>query len=220
MKVGVYCSGAGSRIRLFYNHSLNLKYDVEFSSICWDGTEFIVKDNIAELCRKNGLKYHVFARNESEVARERRQRFNDWIANIFEEDKLDYLFCFGSQIFDRNTVNEYGNRIINFHPSVLPMFPGLNAASKSLSSNALIVGNTAHFVREDVDRGPIVLQNIIFRSAQTTVDTILNGQLAMIAQIYIWLKNNRVFIDDERAWVSGGLYDFSGSFIPSLDIKW
>jgi phosphoribosylglycinamide formyltransferase-1 len=55
----------------------------------------------------------------------------------------------------------FHNRILNIHPSLLPSFPGLEAQRQALEYGVRYAGCTVHFVDEDVDAGPIVLQAVV-----------------------------------------------------------
>jgi len=55
-------------------------------------------------------------------------------------------------------IREFPNRILNIHPSLLPSFPGLDAQHQALAHGVKITGCTVHFVDEDLDAGPIVIQ--------------------------------------------------------------
>jgi len=55
-------------------------------------------------------------------------------------------------------VNRWFDRLINIHPSLLPEFKGADAVSDAIKAGAKISGCTVHFVREEMDAGPIILQ--------------------------------------------------------------
>jgi len=63
------------------------------------------------------------------------------------------------RILTPNFVWRYPNRIINIHPSLLPAFPGAMAYEQAFERGTKIVGVTAHYVSEDLDQGPIILQD-------------------------------------------------------------
>ena len=70
------------------------------------------------------------------------------------------------QILQRPIVKEYENRIINVHPSLLPAFTepgcfGLKVHERVIESGVKVSGATVHFVTEDIDRGPIILQKAV-----------------------------------------------------------
>jgi phosphoribosylglycinamide formyltransferase-1 len=58
-------------------------------------------------------------------------------------------------------VQAFPQRIINVHPSLLPAFPGMDAQKQALEYGAKITGCTVHFVDEDLDHGPIILQRTV-----------------------------------------------------------
>ena len=55
-------------------------------------------------------------------------------------------------------IREFPGRILNIHPSLLPSFPGLDAQHQALAHGVKITGCTVHFVDENLDAGPIVIQ--------------------------------------------------------------
>lgn len=58
-------------------------------------------------------------------------------------------------------VGEWPDRILNIHPSLLPAFPGLDTHARALAAGVRIAGCTVHFVRAQVDSGPIVVQTAV-----------------------------------------------------------
>ena len=63
------------------------------------------------------------------------------------------------RILSPNFVWRYPNRIINIHPSLLPAFPGASAYAQAYERGTKIVGVTSHYVTENLDQGPIILQD-------------------------------------------------------------
>ena len=58
-------------------------------------------------------------------------------------------------------VKAYSNRIMNIHPALLPAFPGLNVQQKAVEHGARFSGCTVHFVNEECDQGPIIIQAVV-----------------------------------------------------------
>lgn len=58
-------------------------------------------------------------------------------------------------------VNAWGDRLINIHPALLPQFPGLDTHARALAAGAKRHGCTVHFVRNEVDSGPIIVQGSV-----------------------------------------------------------
>jgi phosphoribosylglycinamide formyltransferase 1 len=58
-------------------------------------------------------------------------------------------------------IKQFPDRIINIHPSLLPAFPGLDAQQQAIEHGVKVSGCTVHFVDEDLDAGPIILQRVV-----------------------------------------------------------
>src|SRR5436190_22696710 len=58
-------------------------------------------------------------------------------------------------------VKQFPQRILNIHPSLLPAFPGLEAQEQAFAYGVKITGCTVHFVDEELDHGPIVVQRAV-----------------------------------------------------------
>jgi phosphoribosylglycinamide formyltransferase-1 len=58
-------------------------------------------------------------------------------------------------------VKAYSNRIMNIHPALLPSFPGLHVQKKALEHGVRFSGCTVHFVNEECDEGPIIIQAVV-----------------------------------------------------------
>ena len=69
-------------------------------------------------------------------------------------------------------IREFPQRILNIHPSLLPAFPGLDAQHQALAHGVKLTGCTVHFVDQDLDAGPIVLQAAVPVKDDDTVDTL------------------------------------------------
>lgn len=64
------------------------------------------------------------------------------------------------QILTPAVVAQHPNRIINIHPSLLPYHPGANAYKQAFEEGVRVSGCTAHFVTEQLDQGPVILQDV------------------------------------------------------------
>lgn len=116
---------------------------------------------------------------------------SNFILDKFIKYNIDYCFCFGDHILKGKLLDRYKNKIINFHPSVLPLFPGRTAIDKALNSQSIILGNTAHFIDEGVDTGDILTQLIVPKETFYSVgyDGILNLQILLLMNLFQKLTN-------------------------------
>jgi phosphoribosylglycinamide formyltransferase-1 len=81
-------------------------------------------------------------------------------------------------------IRQFPCAILNIHPSLLPAFPGLDAQHQALEHGVRITGCTVHFVDEDLDAGPIVLQAAVPVLDDDTVDVLSKRILAEEHRIY------------------------------------
>jgi phosphoribosylglycinamide formyltransferase-1 len=81
-------------------------------------------------------------------------------------------------------IREFPNRILNIHPSLLPAFPGLDAQHQALAHGVKISGCTVHFVDEDLDAGPIVIQAAVPVMDDDTEETLSARILKQEHRIY------------------------------------
>jgi phosphoribosylglycinamide formyltransferase-1 len=81
-------------------------------------------------------------------------------------------------------IREFPDRILNIHPSLLPSFPGLDAQHQALAHGVKITGCTVHFVDQNLDAGPIVIQAAVPVLDQDTVETLSARILKQEHRIY------------------------------------
>jgi phosphoribosylglycinamide formyltransferase-1 len=81
-------------------------------------------------------------------------------------------------------VASFPNRILNIHPSLLPSFPGLESQRQALEYGVKFAGCTVHFVDENLDAGPIVLQSVVSVKDDDTEDTLSTRILEEEHRIY------------------------------------
>jgi formyltetrahydrofolate deformylase len=99
------------------------------------------------------------------------------------------------RVLTPNFVWRYPNRIINIHPSLLPAFPGALAYVQAYERGAKIIGCTAHFVTEDLDQGPIIIQESFKVLPDDTLETIKNK--GKIAESTALLEAVQLFLNDK-----------------------
>lgn len=81
-------------------------------------------------------------------------------------------------------IREFPQRILNIHPSLLPAFPGLDAQHQALAHGVKYSGCTVHFVDEDLDAGPIILQAVVPVLDEDTAESLSARILAEEHRIY------------------------------------
>ena len=91
-----------------------------------------------------------------------RETYDRQVAAVLEEHKIDLICLAGyMRLVSPFFVAKFPNRILNIHPSLLPSFPGLESQRQALEYGVKVAGCTVHFVDENLDAGPIILQSVV-----------------------------------------------------------
>ena len=110
-----------------------------------------------ESARKRGLPALVVPSKGKE-----RQAYDAEIAAILKEKQVDLICLAGyMRLLSSWFVQQFPNRILNIHPSLLPAFPGLDVHRQALEYGVKVSGCTVHFVDEHLDHGAIIVQKTV-----------------------------------------------------------
>lgn len=122
----------------------------------------VVISNVAdaagiESARKRGLRALVIPSKGKE-----RKAHDAEIAAALKDRHVDLVCLAGyMRLLSPWFVQQFPNRILNIHPSLLPAFPGLDVHRQALAYGVKVSGCTVHFVDEDLDHGAIILQKTV-----------------------------------------------------------
>jgi len=119
-------------------------------------------------------------------------------------------------------VKSFSNRIMNIHPALLPSFPGLHVQKKAIEHGVRFSGCTVHFVNEECDEGPIIIQAVVPVFPDDTEEQLAERILKQEHRIYpraIQLyAEGRLHVAGRRVMVDGLTRDESQILInPNLD---
>jgi phosphoribosylglycinamide formyltransferase-1 len=91
-----------------------------------------------------------------------REAYDRRVVAVLNEHTVDLICLAGyMRLLSPYFVAAFPNRILNIHPSLLPSFPGLESQRQALEYGVKFAGCTVHFVDENLDAGPIVLQAVV-----------------------------------------------------------
>ena len=132
-----------------------------------------------------------------------REAFDALLAEEIERHQPDLVVLAGYlRILSAEFIARFEGRLLNIHPSLLPMFPGLKTHERALAEGIKIHGCTVHFVTADLDHGPIVIQAAVPVRADDTPDTLAARVLAQEHRIYPqavrWFAEGRLEINHGR----------------------
>ena len=114
-----------------------------------------------------------------------RAGFDGALARAIDVHAPDLLLLAGfMRILTPGFVQRYEGRMLNIHPSLLPLFPGLHTHRRALEAGCKVAGATVHFVTADLDHGPIVAQAVVPVLADDTEDVLAARVLAREHVLY------------------------------------
>jgi phosphoribosylglycinamide formyltransferase-1 len=123
------------------------------------------------------------------------------------------------RILDTAFVEAWRDRMVNIHPSLLPAFPGLHPQRQALAAGVKFSGCTVHFVRAEVDTGPIIAQAAVPVHAGDTEEILSRRILAAEHRLYPMavrlIAEGRLRIKGDTVWVSGAVPLEIALFNPS-----
>jgi phosphoribosylglycinamide formyltransferase 1 len=196
--LGILLSGRGSNFEAIADNVASGKLDANLAVVISNRPD---APGI-ESARRRGLEALVIP--SKGVAREEHDRLT---AAALEDHKVDLVCLAGyMRLLSPWLVQQFPNRILNIHPSLLPAFPGLDAQKQAVDYGVKISGCTVHFVDTDLDHGAIILQKTV-----PVLDTDDDHMLA--ARI---LEQEHVAYSEAIRIVLEGKYTISGRRVVML----
>ena len=141
-----------------------------------------------------------------------RESFDRAVASKLDEWQPELLVLAGfMRILSPAFVARYAGKILNIHPALLPRFPGLDTHQRVLDAGDEWHGSTVHFVTEELDGGPRILQGRLPVIGDETAQQLAARVQRVEHQIYPeaagWVGEGRVEFRDGRAWIDGAPAD-------------
>jgi formyltetrahydrofolate deformylase len=126
-----------------------------------------------------------------------------WLSRTLQQQKPDLIVLARyMRILPPEIVSAHRDRIINIHPSLLPYFPGAAPYRQAYESGVRVHGCTAHFVTEQLDQGPVILQDVFhINVGSDTMEDVKNKGLELEAATLS--KAVKLFLDEELVVVEG-----------------
>jgi len=114
-----------------------------------------------------------------------------------------YMLVLGKAFLDA-----FPGKVVNIHPSLLPSFPGTAGAADAQAYGVKITGCTVHFVEEEIDSGPIIIQAAVPARAGETLDSLKQRIHGLEHRIYPqalqWLADGRISMQGRQVVLAPG----------------
>jgi len=190
MNIAVFVSGNGSNLQALIE--AQKKGDLDNGRIT-----LVVSDRPGVLALKRAEEAGIKTFILEPGAYGTREAYDREISRELEKQKTGLIVLAGfMRMLSAYFVKKYEGRILNIHPSLLPAFKGAHAIKDAFSQRVKITGVTVHFVTEELDAGPIVLQTEVHVNESDTLD-ILEGK--------IHAEEHRLYPEAVRLFVHGKL---------------
>jgi len=153
-KIAVFISGRGSNFMAIHDAILAGRTNADIALVFSNKKEapglHVAKERKLDTLFLNPKDYATREDYERKIIKEVRKKDVDLICLAGYMKILSSSFC-----------KEFKYSIMNIHPALLPAFPGLHVQKKAIEWGVRYSGVTVHFVTEDVDMGPIILQAVV-----------------------------------------------------------
>ena len=139
-----------------------------------------------------------------------KKNFDQKLSEIIDMFDPNFIFLAGfMRILRKDFVKKYEGKIINIHPSLLPKYPGLNTHQRAIEGNEKWHGCSVHFVTEEVDQGPLIMQSKIpilnNDSSDKLAIRVLKREHIIYPKTVELLISGRIKYKNSQAWLDGKL---------------
>jgi phosphoribosylglycinamide formyltransferase-1 len=191
-RIGILLSGRGSNFEAIAQNVSRGSLDCEIGFVFSNKPEAQGLDTARRLGLPNGTV---------PSAGMERAKYDTQVAELLVQNGIDLVCLAGyMRILSGHFVSKFPNRLLNIHPSLLPAFPGLDAQYQALQHGVRVTGCTVHFVDEQLDSGPILLQAPVPVHDDDTVEALSQR---------ILVEEHRIY-SEAIAWVLKGNYKVEG----------
>jgi phosphoribosylglycinamide formyltransferase 1 len=147
-----------------------------------------------------------------------RAAFERLLQDTLEEHRVELVCLAGfMRLLTPGFVLRWHGRMLNIHPSLLPLFPGLDPHGQALQAGVKISGATVHFVIPEADAGPIVAQAAVAVRESDSAETLAERVLAVEHRLYplalALVAGGRVQMVGNRCRVDGAHHDVDAALI-------
>jgi phosphoribosylglycinamide formyltransferase-1 len=198
--VVILISGRGSNLQSILEETRAGRLPIEIRAVISNNSE------------AEGLRHARAADVPTEVINHRnyavRAQFDAALMQAIDRHTPGLVILAGfMRILGENFIRHYAGRLINIHPSLLPAFKGLNTHARALAAGAARHGASVHFVTNDLDGGPVIVQASVPVQVGDTADTlgarVLLEEHRILPLAIRWFAEGRLGIRNDQALLDG-----------------
>jgi len=208
LRLAVMISGSGTNLQALIDACADADFPAEIQIVISNRPDA----KGLERAVNAGIKTALF----DHKAYEDRESFEDAIHECLKENNTQLVCLAGfMRILNPEFVNRWRDRMINIHPSLLPSYKGLHTHARAIEDGVRFGGCTIHYVRPEMDNGPILMQTAVPIAADETPDSLASKILAYEHQMYPAAVR---MIAENRVRVSGNKVIFSDTDLGEAGI--
>lgn len=153
-KIAVMISGSGSNLEAIVKacHEKNIDGEIVY----------VISNNPDAYGIERAKKYNIPVKVIDHKSYTDRNDFDDALKEFLDNLEIDFIILAGfMRILGKNITEKFYGKMINLHPSLLPLYPGLNTHTQALNNKDDYHGISIHFVSAELDAGPLIAQGKI-----------------------------------------------------------
>ena len=151
IRIAILFSGRGSNMQTLANHIAQPEVNAEFTVAITNRPQA----GGIDICKQLGVACHIIDHETFDA----RAAFDAALDDILRSAKIDLICCAGfMRLLTADFVNGWPDRLLNIHPSLLPKYKGLHTHKRALEAGDKEHGCTVHYMRPEMDDGPIIVQ--------------------------------------------------------------
>lgn len=165
LNIAVFCSGSGSNFQAIADASKRGAFEAKIALMVCDNPNA----HAVKRAKKEGIRVFLADINGFPS----KKKFEESILRELDKEDIGLICLAGyMRLLSPAFVSRYRQKIINIHPALLPSFKGTSAIKDALDYGVKVTGVTVHFVNEEVDAGPVIMQEAVRIEDNDTPETL------------------------------------------------
>ena len=166
-KIAVMISGSGSNLEAIVKacHEKNIYGEIVY----------VISNNPDAYGIERAKKYNIPVKIIDHKSYTDRDDFDDALKEFLDNLEIDLIILAGfMRILGKNITEKFYGKMINLHPSLLPLYPGLNTHAQALNNKDEYHGISIHFVSSELDAGPLIAQGKVLVKADDDLEKLVS----------------------------------------------
>lgn len=166
-KIAVMISGSGSNLEAIVKacHEKNIDGEIVY----------VISNNPDAYGIERAKKYNIPVKVIDHKSYTDRNDFDDALKEFLDNLEIDLIILAGfMRILGKNITEKFYGKMINLHPSLLPLYPGLNTHTQALNNKDEYHGISIHFVSAELDAGPLIAQGKVLVKADDNLEKLVS----------------------------------------------